>query len=285
MSTLFSPSLLRGVSVSNGGAAARLRVRLAYWWRHGRLPDLDAPRLFTEWVQWRKLNERSLLLAAMTDKGRSKAMVAASLGPEWVVPTLWQGQVAPKVAPWPTPFVIKSSHGCNQYAIVRDAARDWPEALERSRAWTQSHYGYWLDEWLYSKSAPGLIVEPFIGQGEVPPKDYKVYVFNGVAAVVQVHSGRLTDHRWVQYDCAWNRLSNGSASSPPDGLAAMIDAAEALGRGHDFLRVDFYDLPGQPLFGEFCLYPGSGLDRFDPVDLDLVLGEKWTAARSELARS
>ncbi|MEO6248594.1 MAG: ATP-grasp fold amidoligase family protein [Sphingomicrobium sp.] len=260
-------------------------MQLSYWWRHGRLPDLDAPRRFTEWVQWRKLNERSLVLAAMTDKRKSKALVRAILGEEWIVPTLWQGRAAPEIPPWPTPFVIKSSHGCNQYAIIRDAARDWPAALVRSREWTRSRYGVWLDEWLYSRSAPGLIVEPFIGQGEVPPKDYKLYVFNGVVAIVQVHSGRMTNHQWVQYDRHWGMVSNGTPVVRPEGLAAMIEAAEALGRGHDFLRVDFYDMPGQPLFGEFCLYPGSGLDPFDPVELDVMLGAKWRAARAELARS
>jgi len=284
LATAFSPSSFREAAIPRGGALARLRIRLAYWWRHGRLPDLHAPSRFTEWVQWRKLNERSLALAAMTDKGKSKAMVAATLGREWVVPTLWQGREAPESPPWPVPFVIKSSHGCNQYAIVRDVARDWPHAVAQSRSWTSAHYGKWLDEWLYSKSELGLIVEPFIGQGEVPPKDYKVYVFNGVAAVVQVHSGRMTDHRWVQYDPSWKMLSYGEPVARPSGLAAMVEAAEALGRGHDFLRIDFYDMPGQPLFGEFSLYPGSGLDPFNPVELDDILGAKWTAARKRLAK-
>lgn len=284
MATRFAAARAVEVTPLRGGMLARLRIRLSYWWRHGRLPSLEAPTRFTEWVQWRKLNERSLLLAAMTDKGRSKAMVAATLGEAWVVPTLWSGTIAPTTPPWPVPFVIKSSHGCMQYAIVRDVARDWPQALRRSRRWTGVRYGRWLDEWLYSKSEPGLIVEPFVGQGEVPPVDYKIYVFGGVAAVVQVHSGRMTDHRWVQYDPAWQQLSGGMPVAPPSGLAAMITAAETLGRGHDFVRVDFYDMPGQPLFGEFCLYPGSGLDRFDPVDLDERLGARWTAARALLAR-
>ncbi|WP_347717183.1 ATP-grasp fold amidoligase family protein [Sphingomonas sp.] len=106
---------------------------LTYWWRHGRLPDIDAPRTFTEWVQWRKLNERSLYLAAMTDKIAAKALVAGRLGAEWVVPTLWQGEDPPETPSWPTPFVIKASHGCNQYAIVRDIARDWPGVIARTR--------------------------------------------------------------------------------------------------------------------------------------------------------
>jgi len=284
MATVFSPSLLREATVSKGGALARLRISLSYWWRHGRLPDLDSPRKFTEWVQWRKLNERSLLLAAMTDKIASKEIVTRRLGAQWVVPTLWRGTEAPETPPWPTPFVIKASHSCNQFAIVRDVARDWPEALARSRTWTTRRYGYWLDEWLYSKSEPGLLVEPFVGEDGALPNDYKLYVFNGRAEVVQVHTDRLGTHRWVQYDPDWNRLSDGVEVPAPRMLNAMIIAAEALGEGHDFLRVDFYDLPGQPLFGEYCLYPGSGLDRFDPVTLDDLLGAKWEAARVALGR-
>ena len=284
MATVFSPSLLREATVLNGGALARLRISLSYWWRHGRFPDLDSPRKLTEWVQWSKLNERSLVLAAMTDKLASKEMVARRLGAEWVVPTLWHGSEAPEAPPWLVPFVIKASHGCNQFAIVRDVARDWPEALARSRSWTTKRYGYWLDEWLYSKSEPGLLVEPFIGENGALPNDYKLYVFNGRAEVVQVHTDRLGSHRWVQYDRQWNQLSDGIEVPAPRTIDAMLLAAEALGQGHDFVRVDFYDLPGQPLFGEYCLYPGSGLDRFDPVSLDDLLGAKWEAARVALGR-
>jgi len=284
MATVFSPSLLRGVTVPRGGPLARLRISLAYWWRHGRWPNLDAPRTFTEWVQWRKLSERSLLLASMTDKITAKAIVTARLGAEWVVPTLWSGTEAPATPPWATPFVIKASHGCNQFAVVRDIARDWPKALARSRTWTTKRYGYWLDEWLYSKSEPGLIVEPLIGEDDALPNDYKLYVFNGCAEVIQVHTDRLGDHRWVQYDRHWTRLSTGPEATPPATLRAMIAAAEALGQGHDFLRIDFYDTPRQPLFGEYCLYPGSGLDPFEPVALDEHLGAKWRDARAALGR-
>ena len=276
---------------SNGAAnavaasrLARLRIRVSYAWRHRRLPRLDEPRRFTEWVQWRKLNERNPFLATLTDKVAAKALVAARLGPQWVVPTLWSGAAAPENPPWPAPFVIKASHGCNQYAIIHDVARDWPDALRRSRDWTRRTYGGWLDEWLYSLNRPGLLVEPFIGHGSTPPVDYKFYVFAGKVEVVQVHVGRLTNHRWVQYDRHWRRLSRGPDCDPPKAMTAMISAAEALGKGQDFLRVDFYDTPGHPQFGEFCLYPGSGLDPFDPPSLDDWLGRKWSEARARLAK-
>ena len=98
--------------------------------------------------------------------------------------------------------------------------------------------------------------------------------------MVQVHEDRGDRHRWSQYDIRWKQLSSEkSAVSAPRSLTAMLGAAERLGQGHDFLRVDFYDIDGVPLFGEFCLYPGSGLDRFDPVSLDDWLGAQWGAER------
>jgi len=50
-------------------------------------------------------------------------------------------------------------------------------------------------------------------------------------------------------------------------------------QGFDFVRTDFYEDAGRPLFGEMTFYPGSGLDPFEPDDLDLELGALWRAAR------
>ena len=69
----------------------------------------------------------------------------------------------------------------------------------------------------------------------------------------------------------------------------MLAAAESLAAGFDALRVDFYEIGGRMLFGEFCLFPGSGLDPFDPPELDLKLGALWgvpaALRRTGLARA
>ena len=112
------------------------------------------------------------------------------------------------------------------------------------------------------------------------PIDYKIYVFGGRAWFVQVHLDREYGHRWVVHDRDWRRSDGGSAIvERPTGLSSMIEAAEELGRGFDFVRVDFYQPQGQPLFGEMSFYPGSGLDPFDPPELDTVMGELWLEAR------
>ena len=69
-------------------------------------------------------------------------------------------------------------------------------------------------------------------------------------------------------------------AAPPVLLADLLAAAEAMAGEEEFLRVDFYCQDGRVLFGECCLYPGSGLDPFRPDTLDLLLGERWSAARS-----
>ena len=94
-------------------------------------------------------------------------------------------------------------------------------------------------------------------------------------------------HRWVQYDRQWRRQSRagvGGESLPPVTLATMLAAAERLAGAHDFLRVDFYEIEGRLLFGEFCLFPGSGLDPFDPPELDLRLGALWGVPATRPAR-
>lgn len=256
---------------------ARARIGLFYRWRHGRWPALTTPQRFTEWIQWRKLNDRDPKRARLTDKGQSKQIVAAALGDEFIIPTLWDGERLPLVAPWPLPFVVKANHGCRQTVVVRTPA-DYCRARRLAPSWLDRAYGGWLDEWHYGSARRSILVEPFIGGLETLPIDYKVYVFGGRAAMVQVHEARGTRHHWSHYDRRWGLMSRAEGSiAAPRSLATMLKAAERLGQGHDFLRVDFYDVDGVPLFGEFCLYPGSGLDRFDPVSLDDWLGAHWSA--------
>ena len=177
----------------------------------------------------------------------------------------------------------QGNHGCGQFVVVRTLA-DYARAQREAPVWLGRAYGGWLDEWHYQAARRSILVEPYLGAIDVLPLDYKIYVFGGRAVMVQLHEGRAAKHRWHQYDRHWRPLSRqAGAASPPESLDTMLAAAEKLGDGHDFLRVDFYEIDGRPLFGEFCLYPGSGLDPFEPVELDHWLGAQWTAERPALS--
>ncbi|WP_133365257.1 ATP-grasp fold amidoligase family protein [Qipengyuania sediminis] len=263
-------------------ARARSRVRLTYLSRFGRFPDLAHPRLFTEWVQWRKLNDRSAHHPLLMDKIAAKARAEKTLGPEWIIPTLWSGRTLPSRPPVSTRAMLKARHGCNQNAVLDMplAGQAWDRLRDTARQWCARPYGTVLDEWAYSPVPRGLLIEPFVSDTRELPIDYKIHVFGGMATHVQVHVNRGKNHRWMLHDRAFKPLKPTTDPMPaPRSLTAMLAAAEALASREDYLRVDFYEVRGQPLFGEYCLYPGSGLDRFALPGLDKEFGALWSHAR------
>ena len=261
---------------------ALFRLHLTYLWQHKRVLHLRSPRRFTEWVQHRKLHDRDPRLPTLIDKVAVKAVVANVLGPEWVIPTLWHGRVLPPSPPAPLPLVVKARQGCGHVAFVRTPA-EWAVARSTAARWGDVRYGRWLDEWAYSDVPAGLLVEPYLGHGEALPVDYKLFVFAGRAAFVQVHLDRATAHRWIVMDRDWVRASPPTRDPDPVRpvtLDRLIAGAEQLARDHEFLRVDCYEVAGQPLFGEVTVYPGSGLLPVVPASLDRYMGELWRQARA-----
>jgi len=262
------------------------RVGLLYAWRHGRRVAWDHPARFTELVQLRKLTDRSPIQTQMMDKIAAKRLAGAQLGEEWIVPTIWQGTALPRLILFPVPAIIKSRHGCNQYRVVTavpDCER-WQQLRRIARRWQRRPYGRWLDEWAYHDVPRGILAEPLLGGALPLPIDYKIYVFGGVATHVQVHLGRGRRHRWILHDRSWRQLVRAADEPPPPpSLAAMLEAAEALAGDMNFLRVDFYDVGGRPYFGEYCLYPGSGLDPFAADWIDFELGALWLSAMARNA--
>ena len=271
----------QGKPVSRSGVLAKMRVALCYLFRHQQIADLDDPTTFTELVQRRKLANRDRRMVLLADKLTVKSFVAETLGDEWVIPTCWHGTMLPAAPEWPLPSVLKSRHGCNQNIFFRNGFGDWQTVRRNAKRWLKRPYGEWLDEWVYANIPRGLLVEPFVGEDDTLPVDYKIYTFGGRATHIQVHLDRENRHRWILFDLEWRRVSNPTADpdpAAPESLNELVAAAEKLGAGFDFVRVDFYEVGGRPLFGEMTFYPGSGLDKFSPVTLDAELGKLWLAA-------
>jgi len=270
----------------------RLAVSLSYALGHGMIPRLEYPTTFTEKIQFRKLHDRDERLPRLADKVLVKAYVEERLGREWLIPTLWHGRALPPVSDrtWPMPFVIKANNGSATNCFVRrEAEKDWRRIEALCERWMAAPNRAPLGEWAYLHIAPQIMVEPFVGAGDVLPWDYKFMVFSGRVEFIQVDTGRATVHRRTFFDRAWVRqpfelkYPAEPANIPrPVNLNAMIEAAEVLAADFGFVRVDLYDVRNRPLFGEMTFYPDSGTGRFRPRLYDEQWGRLWpqSSARS-----
>jgi hypothetical protein len=261
----------------------------AYQRRFGVWPNLIRPHSFNEMVQRRKVFDRDPRLPMLADKVRSKDYVRDKLGAAWVIPTLWSGKRLPPLPErnWPIPFVIKMNNGCGWNIFVRSHAEcNWAEIEERCATWMGKSYGMHTGEWLYRRIDLQILIEPFMSFDQRLPLDYKFWTFHGRVEVIHVVTDREDDEKQAFFDRDWNRLACGQGFAvehrnipKPVSLDDMIRGAETLAADIPFVRVDFYELAGQPLFGEMTFYPGSGLNSIEPADFDRWLLELWRGNR------
>lgn len=258
-----------------------LTVPLYFRFRTGRWPQ-NPPRTFSHKVQALKMRPVTAEMVDLADKVAVKDLVRERLGPEWLVPTLYVGPGLPPLADrnWPLPFVLKASHGSGWNIFVRETP-DWSAIEDRLDGWLRTRIRRFRGELHYRQMRPQVIVEPMIA-GDRPPIDYKVFVFDGRARIIQVDTGRHDNHLRAHYDRDWQRLpfrrgypDDPRELPPPSSLPRILEAAERMAAGHDFLRVDFYDVAGRPYFGEVTFFPGSGTEPITPVEYERVLGDMW----------
>ena len=257
---------------------------------HGELPRILAPRTFSEKVLHRKLFDRRELLTRLADKYAVRTYVEARLGKDVLV-ALYGVFTDPTSIPFdelPPAFVVKPTHGSGWIRIVRDQTKlDRAALIAECRAWLAQSYYARTREWVYKNVQPRVLVEELIDDGSGgPPIDYKVFVFDGTARVIQVDVGRYADHRrdlftvdWKRLDVAYAHENVGAVVPPPPHLTELVRAAERLGQGLDFVRADFYDTPQGIRFGELTTTPEGGLGWFRPRTFDQQLGAYWRLPR------
>lgn len=252
---------------------------------HGHYPNLFTPKTFTEKIQKRKVFDRDPILPKHADKVVVKDFICQKLGKEWVTPTLWHGNTLPplKERQWPLPFVIKANHASGTNIFVRTEAEcDWQEIERKVQNWMNSIHGYYFGEWLYTEIKPQILIEPFISEISTMPLDYRLWTFQGKVEIIQVDSSREAGLKRNFYDKHWQQLPfsqdyplETKEIPPPQSLKEMINAAELLAENISFVRVDFYEIHGKPLFGELTYYPFSGYRKFTPPKYDMLIGKLW----------
>lgn len=243
-------------------------------WRnaHGTFPRIIRPVTFNEKVLHRILFDRRAVFTQLADKAAVRSYVEQRIGPE-ILPKLYFLTSHPDTIPFddlPGRFVVKPTHGSGWVQLVIDKfTLDRAALMKLCSDWLRRSYYKQTREPVYKHIEPRIIVEELIDDGNgSAPNDYKLFVFDGTVKLIQLHSGRFSDHRAALFTPTWKRVDAyfgyddiGGDVPRPAHLAEMITYAETLGRDLDFVRADFYDTGERLYFGELTTTPGGGYDR------------------------
>jgi len=259
---------------------------------HGVTPNLLFPRTFNEKVVHRSLFDNRPILRRFADKYAVREYVTEKLGAH-ILPELYWVTEAPSTMPFgefPEKFVVKPTHGAGWVRIVKDKTNfDADDLVKECHSWLSRNFYHQCRERVYKNIPPRILVEEFIDDGsEDAPVDYKFLVFHGRVEFITPVYDRFTAPRAYFLDRNWKVLETGLALNPqtamdktekdvrpPKHLAELIEAAEILADGMDFVRADFYDTGDRIYFGELTTTPGAGLAKFSPDTFDEYLGSFW----------
>jgi hypothetical protein len=267
---------------------------------------------FNDKVRYKLLRDHRSLQVTFADKAAMRDHVAQVVG-EQHLPRLIGLLDDPDdllVIDLPDAYVVKPTHGSGACVVVSDAApadgrlpvpvHGWayayvrPAHVERTQlravaaGWMEKRYGRGPNhEWAYGRVRPRILVEELLeGPDGGVPEDHKLFVFNGRCRFVQVDTARFGARTQDFFDADWTTLdlTGGyprSAVPPPrpGQLQEMIDLAERLGAGTDFVRVDLFTLPERVLVGELTSSPAGGDSPFHPPVWNQRFGACWEVPR------
>lgn len=260
-------------------------LRLLYFAHMDRKLNLETPKTFNEKIQWLKLNNRKEEQTMLVDKYAVKQYIANIIGEEYIIPTLgvWDHFDEIDFDELPDQFVLKCTHDSGGLAICTDKSKfDMAKAREKIEKSLKRNYFRSSREWQYKNIPPRIIAEPFIGDNNKAPDDYKFFTFNGAMDTVMVCKGRDVGHPWFYfYDRDWKRviyqypeLEKDDEVEKPENFDMMIKIVERLSKGFIHMRVDLYNVAGKIYFGELTFYNQSGFDTDITYETDLLWGNK-----------
>jgi hypothetical protein len=174
----------------------------------------------------------------------------------------------------PNSFVLKWNNGSGQVILVKDKTKlDIKSTKTILRRWLKSTYGYEGAQSHYLAIKSCIIAEELISnpvKSEDSLIDYKLWCFQGKPSFfLIVYDRKGDDYKLSAYDLEWNNISDrvfnknsahysGKDIEKPTSFETMIKIASKLSEDFVEVRVDFYDVAGQPIFGELTFSTGYG---------------------------
>ncbi len=193
----------------------------------------------------------------------------------------------------PNSFVLKANHSCGQVLLVRDKNKlDKNQINIQLNNWMKSVYGYSNAQLHYTRIKPCIIAEKLLINKKESDKsliDYKIWCFHGVPENILVAYNRSENLSFSIYDLEWNDISDNIGVSEnsrqrrqkiakPLSFDKMIEVAKKLSKDFPQVRVDFYDVDNEAIFGEMTFTNGFSSD---PLEYIKYYGSKIDLSKVE----
>ena len=260
-----------------------------YLQKTGKILDLDHPKTYNEKIQWFKLYGITPEISLLSDKLAVRDYVASKIGEKYLIPLIgsWNYPEDIDFGSLPDRFVLKANHGSGYNYLVYDKSLlNVNEIMDTANQWLRQDFAFLNGFELQYHSIPRrLLIEEYLENSDGDLHDYKFRCFNGKVELISFVSDRYNEMKMNWFNRDWNSLcitldghQRSENSIPrPDNLDEMIEKAETLAAGFPQVRVDLYRMnDGHIYFGEMTFTPSSGVAKWNPLELDMQLGQLFT---------
>ena len=269
---------------------ASTMLKLQYKLKTGNKLNLKNPKRYTEKLQWYKLNYRKDLLTQCADKFAVREFVKER-GLSHILNELYAAYDSVDEIDFdslPNEFAMKCNNGSGTNCFITDKNKEsYDQLRENARGWL-SRFGFSAaHEWCYVNIKPKIIFEKLLPRdknNDLP--DYKFFCFDGKVYCLYTMIDYTDNHangKLGFFDRDFNQLPCrrldyqpiNKKLEKPKNFDLMVEYAEILSKGFPHVRVDFYNIDGQIVFGEMTFYNASGYTKFEPDSFDFELGKQF----------
>lgn len=245
--------------------------RLRYFKKFGGLLHIRKPRNLYEKIVQLSLAYDKNTWPVLADKYRVRDYIKDRIGDRYLNELYGRYDNANDVDfdALPESFALKTNNGCGTNIIVKDKSQlDYDAARKKLKYWLRYPYGELTGQLHYTQIPPCIIAEKYLVQsnGDKGLTDYKFFCVDGVPKYVFVETDRVVnDHifRAMAFDMDW--VARPELVNPtivlteyperPESFDEMRHVVARLAQPFKFVRIDFYEIDGRPIFGEYTFTP------------------------------
>lgn len=271
----------------------KLSFETILWMNRIREPiDINNPKTFDDKMWYMKKHFYSALVEKCADKVTVRDYVKECGLEDILVPIygIYDSLDEVDFQTLPEECYIKCNHSSGYNYLYRKNRTD--ENWLKKLFCLYQKYSYYAvkREWSYKNIVPRIVLEKKLqSKNGQPLLDYRMFCFQGVLKLVMVNKGTATsegehasgvqrsfytpDFQWIPDITIMGDSPSPMALEKPLGWDEMVSAAQILSKPFAFCRVDLYFIDGKVYLSEMTFFPNSGVNRFQPQEWALRLGE------------